>query len=118
MAVNVLSWLWGVPNEPLDSLTEEWVRGFAELTAKRTGMGLWTRRLNRVRTRTHGGIGRGRRATAANADQITMSPTINQVVTTKRTFHCPCRFRAVSAALHGTSCVRSHLPQANYIKLR
>jgi hypothetical protein len=40
MAVNVLSWLWGVPNELLDSLTEEWVRGFAELTAKRTGMGL------------------------------------------------------------------------------
>src|SRR5450432_4543959 len=36
----------------------------------------------------------------------------------KRTFHCPCRFRAVSAALHGTSRVRSHLPQANYIKLR
>jgi hypothetical protein len=56
MAVNVLSWLGGVPNEPLDSLTEEWVRGFAELTAKRTGMGLWTRRLNRVRTRTHGGM--------------------------------------------------------------
>jgi hypothetical protein len=50
--------------------------------------------------------------------QITMSPTINQVVTTKRTFHCPCRFRAVSAALHGISRVRSHLPQANYIKLR
>ena len=46
----------GVPNEPLDSLTEEWVRGFAELTAKRTGMGLWTRRLNRVRTRTHSGM--------------------------------------------------------------
>ena len=36
----------------------------------------------------------------------------------KRTFHCPCRFRAVSAALHGISRVRSHLPQANYIKLR
>jgi len=33
-------------------------------------------------------------------------------------FHWPCRFRAVSAALHGTSRVRSHLPQANYIKLR
>ena len=36
----------------------------------------------------------------------------------KRNFHCPCRFRAVSAALHGISRVRSHLPQANYIKLR
>jgi hypothetical protein len=56
MAVNVLSWLWGVPDEPLDSPTEEWVGGFAELTAKRTGIGLWTRRLNRVRTRTHGGM--------------------------------------------------------------
>jgi len=29
-----------------------------------------------------------------------MSPTINPSFTTKRTFHCPCRFRAVSAALH------------------
>jgi phospholipase C len=33
----------GIPvdaaDEPLDSLTEEWVRGFAELTARRTGMG-------------------------------------------------------------------------------
>ncbi len=33
----------GIPvdpaDEPLDSLTEEWVSGFAELTAKRTGMG-------------------------------------------------------------------------------
>ena len=38
------------------SPTEEWVGGFAELTAKRTGIGLWTRRLNRVRTRTHGGM--------------------------------------------------------------
>jgi hypothetical protein len=37
---------------------------------------------------------------------------------TKRTFHCPCRFRAVSAALRGTSRVRSHLPRANYIRLR
>ena len=53
----------------------EWVRGFAELTAKRTGMGLWTRRLNRVRTRTmvvwQGSAGNRR----LNADQITMSPT-------------------------------------------
>jgi predicted PurR-regulated permease PerM len=41
----------------------------------------------RVRTRTQGLAGKR----GPNADQITMSPTINQVVTTKRTFHCPCR---------------------------
>lgn len=41
---SVLSLAAGIPvdpaDEPLDSLTEEWVKGFAELIARRTGAGL------------------------------------------------------------------------------
>jgi hypothetical protein len=66
----------------------------------------------RVRTRTYGGMAGVGAQPRPNADQ--MSPTINRSSQPRE----PSTARAVSAALHGTSRVRSHLPRANYIRLR
>ena len=71
----------------------------------------------RVRTRTHGGMaGVGGAPAAPMPIKSRCHQQLNRVVNQEN--HCPCRFRAVSTALHGTSRVRSHLPQAYYMKLR